>query len=184
MPNKSGKESKPAHSEEPLTRVESDGRGPRTQFEGFNICDSLGELQWNIQPENVRGLTDNDLDYHPWYVSDSPFGHPIIPPMASYAPVRILFTRSYNVRGLFYQFESEFLEPMPYGETITVTGEITDKWIKRDREYIMYSAQGSTQDGKVLFRTTRAHVLDFIPRTVPRSGKGIDSGAAQIDPND
>ena len=119
-------------SEQALTRVERDGRGRRTTFEEFEVGASLGEFRWSIQPSNAAGLIDNDQDAHPWYVGDSPFGRPVVPPMATYPPVRILFTRNYNVRGLFYHFESEFLEPIPYGEDIIVTGHISDKWIKRD----------------------------------------------------
>ena len=166
-------------SEQALTRVERDGRGRRTTFEEFEVGASLGEFRWSIQPSNAAGLIDNDQDAHPWYVGDSPFGRPVVPPMATYPPVRILFTRNYNVRGLFYHFESEFLEPIPYGEDIIVTGHISDKWIKRDREYVAYEAEGRLESGLLLFSTRRAHVLDFIKRTVPRGGEGLDSGAAQ-----
>jgi hypothetical protein len=169
-------------SEQALTRVERDGRGLRTTFEEFEVGASLGEFRWSIEPANAAGLIDNDQDAHPWYVGESPFGGPIVPPMATYPPVRILFTRNYNVRGLFYHFESEFREPIPYGEDIIVTGHISDKWISRDREYVAYEAEGRLESGLLLFSTRRAHVLDFIKRTVPRGGEGLDSGAAQAQP--
>lgn len=162
-----------------LTRVERDGGGLRTTYDEFEVGAPLGELKWSIQPSNAAGLIDNDQDAHPWYVGDSPFGGPIVPPMATYPPVRILFTRKYNVRGLFFHFESDFHEPIPYGEEITITGHVSDKWIKRDREYIAYEAEGRSASGLLLFSTRRAHVLDFIKRTVPRAGEGLDSGAPQ-----
>ncbi|MBI4578604.1 MAG: hypothetical protein HY718_02820, partial [Planctomycetes bacterium] len=82
----------------------------------------------------------------------------------------------YNVRGLFYIFESEFIRPILFGEEITITGRICDKWIRRDREYVKYEAEGRDASGAVVFRTARTHVLDYLPRTVPRSGEGVDSG--------
>lgn len=161
------------------TRVERDGRGPRTTYEELEVGASLGELEWCIQPENAQGLMDNDQDYHPWYLGESPWGRPIIPPMATYPPVRILFTRRYNVRGLFYQFDSELIEPLHYGDKITITGRIADKWVRREREYVAYEAEGRSDTGTLLFSTRRAHVLDYLQRTVPRGGEGIDSGTAR-----
>lgn len=161
----------------PLTRVERDARGPRATYEDFEIGASLGELTWSIRPEQVRGLIENDQDYHPWYVDDSPFGAPIAPPLVTYPPVRILFTRRYNVRGLFYIFESEFFEPIFYNRELRITGEITDKWIKRDREFVMYRCEATrVDDGVRIFATKRAHVLDYITRDAPREGEGVDSG--------
>lgn len=162
-----------------LTRAEFDGSGrPRTRYEDFEVGASLGTLDWTVTREQVQGLLDNDEDHHSWYDEASPFGQPIVPPMATYPPVRILFTRRYNVRGLFYIFETEFLAPIFYNQPIVVSGNVADKWIKRDREFIAYEAHGVDAEGRVLFRTRRAHVLDFIPRTAPRVGTAIDSGTA------
>lgn len=165
--------------EDQLSRVERDERGPRTKFEDFEVGTPLGELTWSVSLDQVAGLLANDQDQHPWYFSESPFGHPVVPPMATYPPVRILFQRKYNVRGLFYVFESEFIEPLRYGELYTVSGEISDKWIKRDREFVSYEGRISNPDGILMVRTRRAHVLDYITRDKPRKGEGIDSGVAR-----
>ncbi len=164
----------------PLTRVDYDGRGPRTRYEEFEVGTDLGSLDWSVSMSQVRGLMENDIDFHEWYMKESPFGPPVVPPLATFLPVRILFTRKFNVRGLFYMFDCEFHEPIFYDETITVTGHIDDKWIKRDREYVSYVATGTKPDGTSAFVTRRAHVLDYIPRTVPRAGVGLDSGAVVV----
>ncbi len=163
---------------EQVARVERDARGLRTTFDEFEVGASLGSMEWTVYPENVQGLLDNDDDHHPWYTENSPFGAPIVPPMATYPPVRLLFLHKYNVRGLFYIYESEFIKPMFYGQKITISGKICDKWIKRDREYVMYEAEGVNEEGAIVFRTKRAHALDYIPRTAPRAGIGVDSGLA------
>lgn len=159
-------------------RVERDGRGPRTTFEEIEIGRELGPMTWIVEPGNVKGLLDNDQDIHEWYIESSPFGKPVVPPMATYPPVRVLFSREYNVRGLFYSFEAEFIRPIFYGEEITISGAITDKWIKRDREYVSYGAEGRDDVGELVFTTRRTHVLDYLPRTVPRGAEGVDSGVA------
>ncbi len=159
-----------------LTRAERDGGGRRTTYEEIQIGAELGPMKFVVHPEDVKGLLENDDEAHEWYVQDSPWGGPIVPWMATYPPVRIMFTKKYNVRGLFYIFETEFIRPILFGEEITLTGHVVDKWIKRDREYVKYEAEGRDASGAAVFRTARAHVLDYIPRTAPRSGEGVDSG--------
>ena len=154
-----------------LTRVARDAAGPRSRYEDFEIGADLGSLDWVVEPANVEGLLANDAEAHEWYVDTSPFGGAIVPPMAIYPPVRILFTRRYNVRGLFYWFEATFHRPIIFGETVVITGRIVDKWIKRDREYVKYEAEGTAADGEVIFQTRRTHVLDYIKRSAPRDGE-------------
>ena len=161
-----------------LTRVERDASGLRTTYEEIEVGADLGRMEWTVGPENVAGLMENDQDYHEWYAESSPWGEPVVTPMATYPPVRILFTKKYNVRGVFYEYESEFIRPIHYGQKVIITGRVVDKWIKRDREYVRYEAEGRSEDGELLFRTRRAHALDYIKRTVPRSGEGVDSGLA------
>src|SRR4051812_18797790 len=120
------------------TRVEFDGRGLRTTYEDLVVGADLGSLEWQVMPDNVLGLLENDDDRHPWFTEGSPDGKPVVPPLATYPPVRILFARAYNVRGLFYEYESSFERPIRYGERVVITGKIADKWVKRDREYVAY----------------------------------------------
>ena len=100
----------------------------------------------------------------------------IAPPQISYRPPRWLFSRNFNVRGVFYRWEMENVAPIRAGMTIMISGKITDKWIKGDREFVEFEAIGRDATGEVVFRTRRVHVLDVIKRTTPRCGVGLDSG--------
>lgn len=157
-------------------RVEYDDRGPRTTYEELVVGESLGTLEWVVTRDNVDGLIVNDQDFQECYEAAGLFDEPVVPPLATYPPVRMLFTRRFNVRGVFYRFTSEFVRPMRYGERIRVSGTISDKYIRRNREYVTYQATGVDDDDQVVFRTWRTHALDFITRDRPRSGKGVDSG--------
>jgi hypothetical protein len=159
-----------------LTRVAFDDRGPRTTYDEFVVGESLGSMEWTVTREAVDGLLANDQDFHEWYDSDSPAGYPVVPPMATYPPVRMLFTRRYNVRGVFYRFRSEFVRPIRYGETLVITGSVSEKYVKRDREFVTYEATAVDGDGEAVFRTWRTHALDYLTRDRPRAGKGVDSG--------
>lgn len=164
--------------ENSLARVASDARGPRTSYEDIQVGADLGTIPWSVTPEQIAAICESDDDYHEWYTVGSPFGGVIAPVLIAYPPVRLLFSRAYNVRGLFYEIALDNLNPIRPGKAMFVSGRIVDKWIKRDREYVAYEGECTDEDGLPIFRTRRAHVLDYIPRTAPRSGEGVDSGAA------
>ena len=157
-------------------RVARDARGPRTTFEEIEIGQDLGSLEWTVTESQIDALCESDDDHHEWYSVSSPFGGRVAPVLISYPPIRLLFARKYNVRGLFYELRMEQLQPIIPGQKMTVSGRVVDKWIKRDREYVCYEAVCVDDRGSEVFRTVRTHVLDFIPRTAPRSAVGVDSG--------
>jgi hypothetical protein len=162
---------------EQKTRVAEDASGrPRTTFEEIVVGDDLGEMRWSVTREAVAGLIQSDLEFDPWYESIDSGGGGLVPPLATYPPVRVLFTKKYNIRGVFYEFESEFLRPIPYGLELTIRAKVADKWVKRNREFVKYEATASDDAGQVYFRTARTHALDYLTTNVPREGKGIDSG--------
>lgn len=164
-----------------LTRVERDARGWRTRFEELEVGKHLGSLEWSVNATLIQALCESDDDYHEWYTIDSPYGGIIAPVLIGYPPVRLLFSRQYNVRGLFYDLHIENVNPIRPGKRLIATGRLSDKWIKRDREYVAYEGLCVDEDGLVIYRTRRAHVLDYIKRSAPRSGEGLDSGAAAVD---
>jgi hypothetical protein len=160
-----------------ITRVAEDANGrPRTTFEEIVVGESLGTMKWSVTRPDVEGLVMSDLEFDPWYESIESGGGGVVPPLATYPPVRVLFTLKYNIRGVFYEFESEFLRPIPYGLELSIHGVVADKWIKRNHEFVKYAAYAEDEAGLVYFRTARTHALDFQTIDVPKAGKGIDSG--------
>lgn len=157
-------------------RIAEDARGKRATFEEIEVGQSLGTMEWVVTPEMIDLQCELDMDYHYWFSVDSPWGGRIAPPQLSYRPPRWLFSRTYNVRGLFYKWEMENVRPLKPGVKLTVTGAICDKYIKNEREFVVYRAEAVDPEGNVVFRTLRTHVLDVIERSAPRAGKGIDSG--------
>lgn len=156
-------------------RVMEDAKGRRATYEEITIGQSLGEMDWTITDDLIDLQCQLDQDFDPLFFP--PAGQPrIAPPQITYRPPRWLISRAYNVRGLFVGWEMESLGEIRVGMTLKVSGAIVDKYIRKEREYIVYEALGRDEQGNVLFRTRRTHVLDFVERTAPRSGAGIDSG--------
>lgn len=157
------------------TRVLEDSQGRRAAFEDIQIGQSLGEMEWRITDELIDLQCQLDQDFDPLFFPQGG-GKRAAPPQITYRPPRWLFSRAYNVRGLFVRWESESFRAIEPGTTIKVTGTIVDKFIRKDREFVVYEAEGRDVSGNLIFRTKRTHVLDFVERSAPRAGAGIDSG--------
>ena len=157
------------------TRVAADSKGPRAQFDDIEVGRVLGEMEWVVTEEMIDTQCAIDADYDVWYSLESPWGGRIAPPQISYRPPRWLLSRTFNVRGLFYRWEMENLRPIRPGVTMRVSARISDKYLKNEREFIVYESEARDPEGNVVFRTKRTHVLDFIDRSAQRAGEGIDS---------
>lgn len=158
------------------TRVLEDSKGRRASFEDIQVGQSLGQMEWQITDELIDLQCQLDQDFDPMFFPQSNGDKRVAPPQITYRPPRWLFSRAYNVRGLFVRWDSESFRAIEPNTTIRVTGSIVDKFVKKDREFVVYQAEGRDADGNLIFRTRRTHVLDFVERSAPREGAGIDSG--------
>ena len=157
------------------TRVSKDSQGERAAFDDIEIGHSLGQMEWRITDELIDLQCQLDQDFDPMYFPQGDAVR-IAPPQITYRPPRWLFSRAYNVRGLFVRWENESFRAIEPNTTLTVTGTIVDKYIRKEREFVVYQAEGRDAAGNLVFRTKRTHVLDFVERSAPREGAGIDSG--------
>lgn len=160
----------------PKSRVLEDSSGPRAAFEDIEVGHTLGEMEWEITDELIDVQCMLDQDFDPLFFPQRDGQKRLAPPQITYRPPRWLFSRTYNVRGLFVRWENESFGPIRPNSKIRVTGSVADKFIRKDREFVVYQAEGHDDTGNLIFRTRRTHVLDVIERTVPRAGVGIDSG--------
>lgn len=157
-------------------RVLEDGSGRRATYDEIVVGQTLGEMDWEVTDDMIDLQCRLDEDFDRLFCLAGTDGKRVAPPQITYRPPRWLFSRAYNVRGLFVRWEMEMLGLIKTNTKIKVTGSIADKFIKKDREFVVYQAEGRDADGTLLFRTRRTHVLDFIERTAPRAGAGVDSG--------
>jgi len=80
----------------------------------------------------TRAVEDPDT----WYLEDSPFGGPIVPPGYFYGEyVRLVVVPNYPMGVLNSQLTYESKGPVFHGEQVTVTGTIDCKYQKRGRPY-------------------------------------------------
>lgn len=161
-------------------RIARDARGVRTRFEDLEIGKDLGSTEFSFTQLQVDQTCERLNDHHPFYELDSPFGGTVCPVYMTYWLTRMLFSQTYSVRGLFYKWGFELNAPVRPGIRYSVSGRLTEKWIKNDREFVAYESICKDPEGRTVFTTRRAHTLDFIKRTAPKIGEGgIDSSDAR-----
>lgn len=157
-------------------RVEYDAQGKRTTFDEIVVGQSLGEMEWIVTPEMVDTQCRLDLDEAWRPASGASDAEPIALPQIQYRPPRWLLSRAYNVRGLLYRWKMENLRPIRPHVKLRVTAWVTNKYVKNDREFVVFAAEATDPEGLTIFRTERTHVLDMLSRSTPRDAAGIDSG--------
>lgn len=157
-------------------RVAEDEHGPRTDYDDIEVGKVLGEMEWVVTDEMIDRQCQLDNDYHVWYSLDSMWGGRVAPPQISYRPPRWLLSRTYNIRGLFYKWDMENLRPIRPGVPLRIVARIVDKYVRKEREFVVYQAEATDPNGVIVFRTRRTHVLDVVERSAKRAGKGVDSG--------
>jgi acyl dehydratase len=150
-------------------RIAADIRGARSGYEEIEVGKELGSADFLVTQEQIDQFCELTGDHHPYYEVNSPFGGTVVPVSLTYLLPRNLFSRTYSVRGLFYKWAFELFEPMKPDVHYTVSAKLTEKWIRNEREFVAYEAICQDPEGVTVYTTRRAHVLDFIPRTAPKT---------------
>lgn len=109
-------------------------------------------------------------DDHPWYHGDhgeSPFGGPVAPALLIHNPNYMNGRRNLwylpNVYGNLHAKQRwELFEPMLVGDTVQNHGVIVDRYLKRDREFVVAEGTLSDLDGRPLarVRSTQSFLAD------------------------
>lgn len=151
----------------------------------------LGTHQYEITPELVANYSDGLDDHHPWYAGDSPFGGPV-------APALILHSEVYRFGGwylpniwgnLHAKQEWELFAPIMVGDRVTTRAMIVDRYVKRQRDYVVNEAQVFGPDGRLLCRgrTHQSFVLEVAGEQLAvdkerekRSDRRFETGAGDF----
>ena len=116
-----------------------------------------GGREVEVSAELVRHYAESVGDHNPWYFGESPFGGPVAPALILHSEVyRDLSWYLPNMYGnLHAKQEWELFHPIMVGDTVTTRSLIVDRYIKRDRDYVVKEVTCFGPDGRVLCRAAR-----------------------------
>jgi len=113
-----------------------------------------GAHELDVTPELVQRYAEATGDHNPWYFGPSPSGGPV-------APALILHSEVYRYGGwylknifgnLHAKQEWELFHPIMVGDRLTTRSLISDRYVKRGREYVVNEVTYFGPDGRLLMR--------------------------------
>src|ERR1700675_605509 len=117
----------------------------------INVGMDLGSHEYEITPELVAAYAAGLDDRHEWYTAASPFGGPVAPALILHSEV-YRFGRWYlpNVWGnLHAKQEWELFAPIMAGERVTTRSLIVERYVKRQRDYVVNEGEVFGADGRL-----------------------------------
>lgn len=124
------------------------------RYDNVEPGQSLGSIEYTISPEQAERYAASLRDETGWAGANSPFGRPVAPPgMLANDYVRLLAS-SYEFKGgVHAKQETTYLKPPPVGERLTVTGQIIEKYERRDKLWIVVETTTTDASGEIVARS-------------------------------
>jgi acyl dehydratase len=132
----------------------------------------FGGAAYDITPELVAAYIAGTGDDNPWYRDSSPLGGPVAPALILHSAVyRTLEWYLPNIYGnLLARQEWDVFGTVMVGERLTTRAVIVDRYLKRDREYVVNEVVVSNPAGRIVSRS-RTHQSFLIEKE--RHGEGF-----------
>lgn len=143
----------------------------------------LGGKEWALSSDAIENYIAGTGDDHPWYLGQSPLGEAL-------APALILHSEVYRTKAWYLPYvygnlhareEWESYQPVRMGETVRTRCTVIDRYVKRDREYVVNEALTFNSAGALVSRA-RAH-QSFLLEARPGSvvvDKGREHAAGRV----
>jgi acyl dehydratase len=118
----------------------------------------MGGHEYRITPEMIHLYQDGTEDRNEWYSGPSPFGGAVAPALLLHSEVfKNLSWYLPNIIGnLHAKQEWELFHPMLVGGVVRTRSTVVERYVKRNREYVVNEVMITDSDGRWLQRS-RTH---------------------------
>lgn len=132
---------------------------------GVYVGKDLGFATLPVTAERVDWFIETIGDAHPWYVSDSPFGGPVAPALIYHNPGYERLDNWYlphRYGNLHAKQAWEFFRPMPVGSTLRAHAFVADRYLKRDRDFVVMECSLFDEQERIIARarSTQSFLAD------------------------
>jgi acyl dehydratase len=135
----------------------------------------MGGREVEITPALVEQFTAGTGDDNPWYRGATPLDGPLAPALILHSEVyRDLTWYLPNIYGnLHARQEWDLFAPIPLGARVRTRGTIVERYLKRDREYVVNEAMVFDASGRMVSRG-RTHQSFLIAKEQRGEGFVVD----------
>jgi acyl dehydratase len=136
------------------------------KYEDIEIGEEL-EASYELNLDLVREYAQGIGDHNPWFLEDcQPLGGAVAhPTLIAYKNLQLVKSK-YSLAGCVdVSHEIQFLRPARVGQTIQLKGRLVDKYIKREREYLVVEYLAMDEQGNELCRDRNTLLLRYQKRT-------------------
>lgn len=139
-------------------------------FDAMHVGDELGPIEIDIDDDYIKRAAFSVDDYNPWYFQpDNPFGSRVAPAAALVVDLLRLLNTKFDPNseaGLHQKEEIWLGSPARLGDRVVLTGRFVDKYVKREKGYIVTDAEArSVVDGRLLVRHRSTEIAHIEPGT-------------------
>ena len=135
------------------------------KYEDIQIGEEL-ETEYELTPDLVQEYAQGIDDRNPWFLQDWPtLGGPVAhPALVAYQNLKLIKSK-YSLAGCVdVRHDVRFLRPVRPGQTIRLKGRLVDKYIKREREYVVVECLALDEDGQEVCRDRNTLLLRYQKR--------------------
>jgi hypothetical protein len=134
----------------------------QVRYDDIHVDTQLGPAEWKITTDEIDRHCLVTGEFHVWYTVGHPTVGRVAPLSLSYLRSRHLFSEAVPLSGLFAGWSHRQLGFLRPEVTFVLQGRVTDKYVRREREWVWYEvACSDAETGEEVFRTSRGHVLDY-----------------------
>jgi 3-hydroxybutyryl-CoA dehydratase len=124
------------------------------------IGEVLGQKEVLITDDMVRTCAGAIESFHPWYFEDSPFGGRIAPPTIFDNDTLRILDEQYERFGSIHAKQAwEFKHPARIGTKVTLTVTVVDKYVRRERPYLVMELVAVDEDGIEICRSLHTSLM-------------------------
>lgn len=122
-------------------------------------------MEFVITQEINQYFMDTLDDHNPWFTTDSPFGGPIANPGVLHEKAFEAMGRRFPISPhpgspSFHQRQvSELHHPAKVGEKVKIEVRLIDKYVKRNRDYILTQAKCTGENGRLLLLSSHYRMI-------------------------
>ncbi|MER9832400.1 hypothetical protein NKJ51_29320 [Mesorhizobium sp. M0134] len=133
-----------------------------TTFESIALREEVGPMEVEVTDGLIKQYVFCQDAYKSWHFIASPFGGPIAHAALLANDLMTVYYTSYDrttLAGLHTTNELFFHAPVPMGETVTITGRFTDKYVRRDNGYVVLEAEARDRQGNLLISHRHVEIM-------------------------